>query len=108
MDQQFIRGKKVIGCQSGGGLLKLQSLGEIFLNPDGTVELKPIELIPFADGSMVFRVGETTYWFGKDGEYEGAEIHTVSSDPLYRESVARLMKQAQSNFGKAPEPYFRE
>lgn len=104
---EFVRGKKVIGCQTGGGLLRMQSLGEIFLNPDGTVELKPVELVPLQDGTVVFRVGETTYWFGPDGKYEGAEISVVSDDPLYRESIQRLMNEARRNIGRAPEPYFK-
>lgn len=101
-----VRGKKVIGAQIGG-LLRMQSLGEIFMNPDGTVELKPIEVLPLQDGTVVFRVGFTTYWFDKDGRYEGAEVIAASDDDLYRQSLDRLMKEARRNIGRAPEPILR-
>ena len=105
---KFVRGKKVIGCQIGGGLLKMQSLGEVFMMPDNTVELLPIELIPLEDGRVVFRVGNTTYWFAADGSYEGAEMNVLCVDPLYEENVLKLGTQARKNIGREPEPYFRE
>lgn len=103
---RVIRGKKEIGCQVGGGLLKFQSLGEIFLLPDGTAMLMPVEVIPLEDGQIVLRIGQTTYWFEKDGSYGGAEIKSVCSDPLYEESVVKLLEKALRNRGREPEPYF--
>jgi hypothetical protein len=102
-----VRGKKVIGAQTGGGLLRMQSLGEVFMNPDGTVDLKPVELLPLQDGSIIFRVGYTTYWFDRDGKYEGAEVMALCEDPLYRESLDKMLREARRNIGRAPEPILK-
>jgi hypothetical protein len=103
---RVIRGKKVIGCQVGGGLMKFQSQGEVFMLPDGTPTLLAFEILPMENGALVIRIGETTYWFAADGKYDGVEVNTICSDPLFEETLNRLLERGKSNRGKAPEPYF--
>jgi len=111
MENNFrtIRGRREIGAQVGG-LMGIVSQGEVFMGPDGKLQVLPFEVIPFDDGWLVIRIGRTTYWFNDKGEYDGVETKPpdgMMSDEVYERELLTLLKRCRENRGKLPEePYF--
>lgn len=84
------------------------SRGEPVLRSDGTLEMVPVQLIDAGDGRSIFRVGDTTFWFTKEGTYDGTEHafrRRLSDDEIKR--VEEMLRQAPKNRGLPPDiPYF--
>lgn len=77
------------------------SAGELYVSSKGEAELVPLSLFQTENGNIVFRVGETTYWFGSDGVYDGPEVRAEGTDED-RAKLAQLLMVAGDNKGKAP------
>lgn len=94
-------------------LKPVTSKGEVFVLPSGEVALLPFEVIPWTNnpGGVIIRVGETTYWFDPDGNYDGPEMRLPleSRNEHTEAKVNALLDQGKDNRGKPPDnSYFDE
>ena len=82
------------------------SAGEVIARNDGTFEIVPMQIFRSGD-NVILRIGHSTFWFDKDGRYDGPEMNSVLPEQL--EEVSLMLKQCMTNKGKSPEnSYFKE